>query len=259
MSKNYLKPIIFCLIFSFGYFLVATAQSRKDSTNNVEIVLSKDTARNYFGVYEFNPDFKMKIFSETANRFFAQRMGDPQKFQIFPKQSNVFFLKVMPAQLEFIKSADGSYDTLILHQGGKDMKATRISYQPYELYDTIIRQDSAFYAAYNNRDLKTFMSYLSPNLEFYHDLTGLTDYKKNFEIFKEKFADTSLIMRRQLVAESTEVYPIKDFGAVETGTQQFYVAGKEKGDRLAAEPKFIHLWKNTNGKWQIVRVISYDH
>ena len=25
------------------------------------------------------------------------------------------------------------------------------------------------------------------------------------------------------------------------------------------EAKFIHLWKNTSGKWQLLRVISFDH
>lgn len=253
------KLLIAFLFMSLSHFLSATAQINNDTSKNVEIFLSKDSARKFFGVYEFNANFKMKIFSESANKLFAQRMGDPQKFQIFPKQPNLFFLKAIPAELEFLKSANGNDETLVLHQDGKDMKAARISYHPYELYDTIMNLDSSFYAAYNNRDLKLFMSYLSPDIEFYHDLTGLTDYKKNLDIFKEKFSDTSLIMRREVVAETVEVYPIKDFGAIEMGTQKYYVGRKATDDRLASQPRFVHIWKNSKGNWQIVRVISYDH
>lgn len=251
--------MILWLLLNTVYPLSLSAQTKSDSTQNAETLLPKDAARKYFGVYEFNPDFKVKVFSETTNKLFIQRIGDPQKFQVFLKQSNLFFLKDMPAELEFIKSANGNYETLLLHQDGKEMKATRISYQPYELYDTIMRLDSSFYTAYNNRDLPKFMSYLSPDLEFYHDFTGLTDYKRNLEIFKEKFADTSLIMRRELVTKSAEVYPIKDFGAIEMGVHKYYVVDKTGNKRLSSQPKFVHIWKNTNGNWKITRVISYDH
>lgn len=256
---HYLKKVIVCVVFVLNTILTAWAQTKDTSAQNEEIPLSKDSVRKFFGIYEFNPEFRMRIYSESANRIFAQRIGDAQKFEIFPKKPNVFFLKAMPAELEFERSKDGSYQTLILHQGGKEMKAGRKSYQPYELYDTIMQLDSAFYRAYNNRDLKTLMSYLSENLEFYHDLTGLTDYRTNFKIFRNKFADTSLIMKRVLVPETAEVFPIKNFGAVETGTHRFYVVDNAKGDRLAAEPRFVHIWKKTGSRWKIVRVISYDH
>lgn len=253
------KTIMVLLVFSKVYFLPVMAQTKYDVSPNTEIFLSKDTARKFFGIYEFNSDFKMKIYSGTTSKLFAQRVGDPEKFQIFPKQQNVFFLKTMTAELEFLQSTKGNYDILVLHQDGRERKAVRVSYQPYELFDTIMKLDSDFYNAYNNRDLKKFMSYLSPDLEFYHDLTGLTDYEKNLAIFKEKFADSSLIMRRELVPESAEVYPIKGLGAVEIGTHKYYVKSALNGDRLASQPKFVLIWKNVNGRWQIIRIISYEH
>lgn len=65
---------------------------------NTEIALSRNSVRQFFGTYEFELDFKMRIFS-ASTKLFAQRLGDADKFQIFPKKANIFFLKAMPAEL----------------------------------------------------------------------------------------------------------------------------------------------------------------
>jgi Tfp pilus assembly protein PilF len=39
----------------------------------------------------------------------------------------MFFLKVVDAQIEFVKDASGAVTALVLHQGGRDQKAPRIS------------------------------------------------------------------------------------------------------------------------------------
>jgi ketosteroid isomerase-like protein len=252
-------------IFGLTLFLLTTAahaQTTNDSAN-VEIALSRDSLRHFFGTFEFTPQFKMRIFSQHA-KIYAQRIGDVEKFQIFPKKSDVFFLKLMPAELRFQKSPTGVYETLTLIQGGKMMNAHRIEAQPYELYDTIYRLDSLLYAAYNARDLEKMMRFFSPNLEFYHDLTGKTDYQANFDRFFDNF-QKSTNMRRTLLEGSLEVYPIKEVGAIQIGTHNFYQTEKgEKGEKgeqekLVAQPKFIHIWTNTNNVWQITRIISYDH
>jgi ketosteroid isomerase-like protein len=199
----------------------------------------------------------MKI-SSINDKAFAQRIGDDEKFEIFPKARHVFFLKTMPAELEFKRSVKGSYDTLLLHQGGKEMKAFKISHQPFELYDSIMHLDSLVYCAYNARDLGKFMDYFSPDLEFYHDLTGRTDYKENLDRFKTNFSKPT-VMRRELLKRSLEVYPIKDFGAIEIGTHLFYQTDPGQAERVVAQPKFMHIWKRTNEGWKIVRIVSYDH
>lgn len=233
------------------------AQNNNPQTKNIEISLCRDSLRAFFGTYEFAPQFKMDVFS-VNEKVFAQRIGDADKFQIFPRQSNVFFLTAMEAELEFKKSAKGSYDTLVLHQDGMDMKALRISSRPYELYDTILHLDSLLYYYYNTRNLEKFMGFFSPDLEFYHDLTGKTDYSENLERFKVNFAKPAM-MRRELSKSSLEVYPIKDFGAIEIGTHNFYQTDKEQPERLVAQPKFMHIWKKEGDVWKIVKVVSYDH
>jgi len=39
----------------------------------------------------------------------------------------MFFLKVVDAQIEFFKDTGGAVTHLVLHQGGRDQKAPRIS------------------------------------------------------------------------------------------------------------------------------------
>lgn len=184
------------LLFLLNGF-IAYSQNTNNASQNVEIKLERDSLRIFFGTYEFAPQFKMNIFS-LNDKVFAQRIGDQDKFQIFSKSKNVFFLKAMPAELEFVKTSRGSYDTLLLRQEGKVMKANKISAQPYELYDTILHLDSLLYDAYNKRDFKSFIGYFSPDLEFYHDLTGKTDYKQNCERFKTNLTKPNL-MRRELL------------------------------------------------------------
>ena len=66
-------------------------------------------------------------------------------------------------------------------------------------------------------------------------------------------------MIRELLGGSLEVYPIKDFGAIEIGIHNFYQTDKDKNEKLVARPKFMHLWQKSDTGWKIVRIVSYDH
>jgi hypothetical protein len=127
-----------------------------------------------------------------------------------------------------------------------------------ELYDTIARFDSTFFGAFNKRDISILKEFLSDSLEFYHDLGGVTNYNQNIEAFERTFSSERKV-RRELVAGSMEVYPIKDFGAVETGVHRFYVTEKGQKEKLSSEAKFMHLWQNREGVWKITRIVSYAH
>lgn len=224
---------------------------------NAESTLSRDSVRKFFGTYQFKPAFQMQIFSENG-KLFARRIGDADKFQLFPKTANVFLVKTIPAELEFRQSTGGQYDVLLLRQGGNEMVARQIQAQPYELYDTILQLDSLMYDAYNKRNLPGLMAYFASELEFYHDQTGLTTQEDNRERFKANFAKAT-VMRRALVKSSLEVYPIDAFGAIQIGTHQFYQTDPGQPERLVSTPRFMLIWKNTGGRWQIVRAVSYAH
>src|SRR5438477_143864 len=95
-----------------------------------------------------------------------------------------------------------------------------------QLFQTIARMDAAIFDAFNAHDVDRLMSYFTEDLEFYHDTGGLSTYRQNVDDFKKMFAGTPDI-RRDLVKESLEVYPIKDYGAMEIGQHRF--CHKENG------------------------------
>jgi hypothetical protein len=127
-----------------------------------------------------------------------------------------------------------------------------------ELYDSIAYLDSIFFNAFNIKNLDKMEAFLSDNLEFYHDLGGVTNYSQNIEAFKKTF-ESERKLRRELVKGSLEVYPIKDYGAIETGIHRFYATEQGQQEKLSSEAKFVHVWQKKNGVWKITRIISYGH
>ena len=127
-----------------------------------------------------------------------------------------------------------------------------------KLYDTIAQMDSVLFEAFNRRNLDTLKTMFSEDLEFYHDLGGVTHYAENMEAFRKAFAGERLV-RRELVAGSLEVHPIKDYGAVEMGVHRFYATEKGQPEKLSSEARFIHIWRRLDNEWTITRIISYAH
>ena len=128
--------------------------------------------------------------------------------------------------------------------------------KPQSLFETIRTLDAQLFDAYNHCDLEKLGSFLADDLEFYHDVTGLTGTREaNIEAVKNNICGK---VTRVLVPGSLEVYPLKDFGAVEIGVHRFHHPGKDDAEPLG-EAKFIHIWRNQDGDWKITRVISFDH
>ena len=124
------------------------------------------------------------------------------------------------------------------------------------LFATIQSLDTRLFDAYNHCDLKTFGSLLADDLEFYHDKTGLMRGRQAVvDAVKQNICGK---VTRELVPETLEVYPIANYGAVEIGVHRFHHPGHEDAEGVG-EAKFIHLWQETNGTWQVTRVISFDH
>lgn len=78
----------------------------------------------YLGEYELAPGFILTVTQEGW-QLMAQATGQP-KFEIFPEAEHKFFLKVVDAQIEFVKEASGKVGSLILHQGGRDLPGKKI-------------------------------------------------------------------------------------------------------------------------------------
>jgi len=83
-----------------------------------EIQVDAAVLERYVGEYELTPAFKIAVTREGV-RLFVQATGQP-RFEIFAQSESEFFLKVVDAQIAFLK------DGLVLHQGGMDQKAKKV-------------------------------------------------------------------------------------------------------------------------------------
>ena len=123
------------------------------------------------------------------------------------------------------------------------------------LFKTVQSLDTQLFDAYNHCDLAKLGAMVSDDLEFYHDKTGLSVGKAPFiAAIKQNICGK---VERTLVAGSLEVYPLKDYGAVEIGVHRFYHSHNPEDG--VGEAKFITLWQNKDGAWKVTRAISYDH
>jgi len=89
----------------------------KPIPTHTEIQLSQKILAHYVGVYEINPNFSIRISLENG-KLMSQATGQ-QKFEIFAESQTKFFLKVVDAQIEFVKSDTGNFKSFILYQGGQ--------------------------------------------------------------------------------------------------------------------------------------------
>jgi ketosteroid isomerase-like protein len=123
------------------------------------------------------------------------------------------------------------------------------------LAESVAALDAAFFAAYNTCDLVKFGSLIAEDVEFYHDQGGITRGRQALvDSVKNNICGKT---RRELVAGTMQVYPMRGFGAVQTGDHRFFPIAKDSAATGVA--KFIHLWQKKDGGWLLTRVISFDH
>lgn len=123
------------------------------------------------------------------------------------------------------------------------------------LFNTIQSLDAKLFDAYNTCDLTTLGDMVSDDLEFYHDQTGPSVGKAPFlAAIKQNVCGK---VHRTLLPDTLEVYPLKNYGAVELGIHRFSHPGHPEDGM--GDAKFVTLWQNKDGVWKVTRVISYEH
>jgi hypothetical protein len=90
------------------------------TTERKEIPLDPKVLARYAGAYRMGPGVNMLVTLEN-NQLFT-KLGNQQAVAIYPESETKFFLKVVDAQVEFPNANE-----MILHQGGRDMTAKRLS------------------------------------------------------------------------------------------------------------------------------------
>jgi CubicO group peptidase (beta-lactamase class C family) len=88
---------------------------------------SVDTSllRQYVGVYESDPEHPVNITLENGQLQMEAAAGGLPKSPLFAKSNNVFFLKVIAAEIEFAKD-NKSVIQLVVHINGQDQVAKKV-------------------------------------------------------------------------------------------------------------------------------------
>lgn len=89
-----------------------------------EIAVDSIILKKFAGEYELAPNFKITVILVNGG-LKAQATGQPQ-FDLFAKTENLFFVKVVDAQVEFVKNEKGEVEKLILHQNGQNIPGKKV-------------------------------------------------------------------------------------------------------------------------------------
>lgn len=87
------------------------------------VAVGEAVLRQYVGVFDFSPVFAMAVTLEDGV-LMTQATNQP-KFPIFARSETEFFPKVVEATIRFEKDSEGKVASLVLLQGGREMRAKR--------------------------------------------------------------------------------------------------------------------------------------
>lgn len=88
------------------------------------VKLEPEVLKKYIGKYELSSELFITVSVEN-DRIFVQVTGQP-KTEIFAETETEFFIKVVDAQITFVKDEKGKVKELIIHQGGRDTPAKKV-------------------------------------------------------------------------------------------------------------------------------------
>jgi len=124
------------------------------------------------------------------------------------------------------------------------------------LYDEIAHMDTLLFDAFNSRNIDKLKQFFDANLELYQDNIGVRNYNETIEAFTNLFK-MDYVLTRKLVSGSMEVYPIKGYGAIQTGKHIF--SHTENGKYQEGTYKFMQIWQKKDSVWRVTREVTYGH
>jgi hypothetical protein len=92
-------------------------------TERKEITVSPEILKQYVSTYELTPKFSLAITLEGGQ--LISQGTNQEKVPMYAESETMFFLKLVDAQIEFVKNEKGEVTNLVLHQNGRDIKGVR--------------------------------------------------------------------------------------------------------------------------------------
>ena len=102
----------------------ATKMLASLTTERKEAKVDPKIYDTYAGDYELATNLVLTVTSEDG-KLMGKATGQP-KAELFPTSETEFFLKMVEAQITFVKNEQGQVTQLILHQNGRNMAAKKI-------------------------------------------------------------------------------------------------------------------------------------
>lgn len=125
-----------------------------------------------------------------------------------------------------------------------------------ELYEEIKQADATFFKPFNECDIEIMSKMFSQDLEFYHDIAGVSGYESTMQVTRNN-RERNLGLVRTILLESLVVYPVKNLGAIRIGEHQFCHEVNRVND--CGTYGFTHVWNRVESGWVVYRIASFGH
>jgi ketosteroid isomerase-like protein len=126
--------------------------------------------------------------------------------------------------------------------------------------------DDAYWKAYNNCDYKVLDALTAEDVEFYHDLGGITHGRADLtgSVRDNICSDKEASVRRDVKPDETQTFLLRRgnevYAALLTGQHHFFRVMKANGAAVpTGNARFSMLWRKQDTGWKLSRVMSYDH
>jgi len=123
--------------------------------------------------------------------------------------------------------------------------------------------DKAYWDAYNRADPDKMNSWLTSDVEFYHDRGGELHGKKALSNANNVMRTATVKLRREAVPGTVHFFPMRRgetlYGAIVTGEHRFFARPKGESETLVGHANFSHLMVLQGKQWRIARIFSFEH
>ena len=125
------RILLALLLLSLVTAIPTLGQQPAAQPSPVEIKIDPGKFDPYVGQYEDSANLGGTIFSifREGDKFYLQ-VTNQDRIEIFPSAENKFFLKEIPASVEFVRDASGRATGMIWRQGGSEYRTKKIADQP---------------------------------------------------------------------------------------------------------------------------------
>jgi serine-type D-Ala-D-Ala carboxypeptidase/endopeptidase len=106
------------------HLLDASLPLRPPPKPRTEVAVDSTVLGRYVGEYELVPAFHI-VVTQEGKALFIQATGQ-SRVPIFAESETGFFLKVVDAQISFVRDSTGAVTGLVLHQNGRDTPGRRL-------------------------------------------------------------------------------------------------------------------------------------